>query len=82
MQRVFGFFLRLFSAFVAAKLLLGHLGLDTPGYLLGLSLLLVANTYLFDLLEYRHPGVRRHWPAREKASRPADAKEPSSRLTS
>ncbi len=56
MKRLFGFFLRLFIAFVAAKLLLGHLGLDTPKYLVGLALVLVANTYVFDFLEYYHRG--------------------------
>lgn len=54
MNLTFSFFLRLFIAFVAAKLILGHLEADTPAYLLGLTLLLVANTYLFDLLEYWH----------------------------
>jgi hypothetical protein len=59
MKRIFGFFLRLFLAFVAAKLLLGRLELDTPAYLLGLALLLVANTYVFDFLEYYHQGAWR-----------------------
>jgi hypothetical protein len=67
MKLVFGFSLRFFIAFVAAKLILGHLGLDTPGYLLGLSLLLVANTYLFDFLEYNSQRVWRRLKARRKA---------------
>ncbi len=56
MRRIFGFALRFFIAFLLAKLFLGHLGADTPGCLLGLTLLLVANTYLFDFLEYYQQG--------------------------
>lgn len=76
MKRVFGFFLRLFIAFVAAKLLLGRLGVDTPAYLLGLALLLLANTYVFDFLEYYHQGAWRRLVAGGKAAakdRPQDA---------
>ncbi len=71
MKRVFGFFLRLFIAFVAAKLILGHLEAGTPGYLVGLTLLFVANTYFFDFLEYYHQGVWRRLKTRGKTSIPA-----------
>jgi hypothetical protein len=63
MRLIFGFALRFFIAFVAAKLILGHLGADTPGYLVALTLVFVANTYLFDFLEYYHRGRWRHQPA-------------------
>lgn len=52
MNALFGFSLRLLVSFVAAKLLLGSLELDSPGYLIGLSLLLTANLYWFDFSRY------------------------------
>jgi hypothetical protein len=73
MKRVFGFFLRLLIAFVAAKLILGRLNLDTPKYLIGLALLLVLNTYVFDFLEYYHEGAWRRLLAGRK---PAVRDEP------
>jgi hypothetical protein len=77
MKRVFGFFLRLFIAFAAAKLLLGHLGLDTPKYLIGLALLLVLNTYVFDFLEYYHQGAWRRLLAGGKAAGKSEPKDTS-----
>jgi hypothetical protein len=73
MQRVFGFFLRLFFAFVAAKLILGHLGSDTPRHLVLLALALLANTYLFDLLYYLNQGM---WRRLHDERRPPDKTEP------
>jgi len=53
MKVFFVFFLRLFFCFVAAKLGLRVLGLDSRTYLTILTLLLTANLYWFDFLEYR-----------------------------
>jgi hypothetical protein len=53
MKTFFIFFLRLFCCFVAAKLVLRALGLDSRDFLAGLTVLLTANLYWFDYLEYR-----------------------------
>ena len=52
MKMVFGFCLRFFCSFVAAKLLLRALAADSVGYLMGLSLLFTLNLYWFDLSKY------------------------------
>jgi hypothetical protein len=52
MKVVFGFCLRFFCSFVAAKVLLRAFEADGIGYLLGLSLLLTLNLYWFDLSKY------------------------------
>ncbi len=75
MKRAFGFFLRLFMAFVAAKLILGRLEADTPVFLLGLTLLLVANAYFFDFLEYCGPGG---WRRQARSASEAKAESPGS----
>jgi hypothetical protein len=49
MKALFGFCLRFFASFVAAKLLLRAFEADSPGYILGLSLLFTLNLYWFDL---------------------------------
>jgi hypothetical protein len=49
----FTFSLRLLIAFLAAKFLTRHFGLEGMGYWLGLTLAFVANIYLFDYLDYR-----------------------------
>jgi len=54
MKALFGFFLRFFCSFVAAKLLLRAFEADSPGYILGLSLLFTLNLYWFDLSQYSH----------------------------
>jgi hypothetical protein len=54
MKTVFGFCLRFFLSFVAAKLLLRAFEADSVGYLLGLSLLFTLNLYWFDLSKYSH----------------------------
>ncbi|MEW6387198.1 MAG: hypothetical protein AB1491_06755 [Thermodesulfobacteriota bacterium] len=51
--------LRLFISLVAAKFFLRLVGVADLGYLLGLTLLLTGNIYLFDFLEY---GDRRFLP--------------------
>ena len=53
MKTLFIFFLRLFFCFVAAKLVLRGVGLDSRGYLTTLTVLFTANLYWFDYLEYR-----------------------------
>jgi hypothetical protein len=52
MKMIFGFCLRFFCSFVVAKLLLRAFEADSPGYLLGLSLLFTVNLYWFDLSKY------------------------------
>ena len=52
MKTFFGFCLRFFCSFVVAKLLLRAFEADSPGYLLGLSLLFTVNLYWFDLSKY------------------------------
>ncbi len=52
MKTFFGFCLRFFCSFVVAKLLLRAFEADSPGYLLGLSLLFTLNLYWFDLSKY------------------------------
>jgi hypothetical protein len=60
MSAVFGFFLRLFFCFVAARFLLQSIGLEGRDYLVGLTILLLANVYLFSYLIFRE---RRGAPA-------------------
>ncbi|OGP71813.1 MAG: hypothetical protein A2Y80_07475 [Deltaproteobacteria bacterium RBG_13_58_19] len=52
MSGAFKFFLRLFISLVAAKFFLRLAGEEGIGFLLGLTLLLTGNVYLFDYLEY------------------------------
>ena len=61
MQVVFSFFLRLLICLIFAKFLLRALGVDELRYLVGLTLVLVGNIYLFDFLEYRGRWFRRMW---------------------
>jgi hypothetical protein len=53
MKTFFIFFLRLFLCFVGAKFLLRVLGLDNQTYLIGLTVVFLANILWFDYLEYR-----------------------------
>ena len=48
MKILFTFSLRLLAAFLLTKVVLAALGVDTPGWLLGVSLVLVLLTYLLD----------------------------------
>lgn len=75
MKRVFGFSLRVFISFMAAKLILGHLGADTPGYLIGLTFLFLANAYLFNFLEYHYQGNWRWQKAEPRTSIQEDTKD-------
>ncbi|MDI6853699.1 MAG: hypothetical protein QME75_08885 [Deltaproteobacteria bacterium] len=82
MKQVFGFSLRFFIAFVAAKLILGHLRADTPGHLVVLTLAFVANTYFFDFLEYYHQGRWRRQPSNRQSDAQANAEDAASDSTS
>jgi hypothetical protein len=53
MNSLFSFFLRLFICFVAAKLVVQAVDLNTRNYLLALTVLFLVNAYLFDYLVYR-----------------------------
>ena len=63
MSAVFGFFLRLFICFVAARFLLQSIGMEGREYLVGLTILLLGNVYLFSYLLFRE---RRGIPADER----------------
>ncbi|MEJ2672287.1 MAG: hypothetical protein P8168_08830 [Deltaproteobacteria bacterium] len=49
----FSFFLRLFLCFVAARFLLQAIEVSGRGYLVGLTILLLVNVYLFSYLVFR-----------------------------
>ena len=74
MKMVFGFCLRFFCSFVAAKLLLRAFEADSMGYLLGLSLLFTLKLYWFDLSKYGDrfslPGSRDREQKNKTADRP------------
>ena len=79
MQHLFTFVFRLFFAFLAAKLLVTLAGLLGLNSLLGLTILLLGNVYLFDYLDYRSRHSWRRRAARLPATAPAvtaDAPEP------
>ncbi len=59
MTALFIFALRVLGGFLAAKFLLGLLGEGSPGSLLLLTSLLVANLYLFDVLDWYYEGAWR-----------------------
>ena len=71
MKHLFTFFLRLLVAFLAAKFLTRHFGLEGLEYWLGLTLLFLANVYFFDYLDYRgHSLFRRRLPPRHQTPPP------------
>ena len=53
MSAAFSFFLRLFLCFVAARFLLQAIGVAGRDYLVGLTLLFLANVYWFSYLVFR-----------------------------
>ncbi len=53
MNYLFSFFLRLFICFVAAKLVVQAVDLNTREYLLAMTVLFLVNAYLFDYLVFR-----------------------------
>jgi hypothetical protein len=79
MSKAFSFFLRLFLCFAAARLLLRAIGVEGRDYLVGLTLLFLANVYWFSYLVFRDraPGARvdRDRPGSVEAAAP-EAEEP------
>lgn len=80
MSTVFSFFLRLFLCFVAARFLLQAIGVEGREYLVGLTVLFLANVYWFSYLVFRDRTVAkveaaRGQPAEAKAAAP-EAEEP------
>jgi hypothetical protein len=74
MNLVFAFFLRLFICFVAAKLVVLVVDLNSRTYLLSLTVMLLVNVYLLDYLVFRD---RRIGPGNaQEAAPPQDAGEP------
>jgi hypothetical protein len=69
MSAVFSFFLRLFLCFVAARFLLQAVGVEGRDYLVGLTILFLANVYWFSYLVFRD---------RTQASAEADRRPPGS----
>jgi hypothetical protein len=53
MSATFSFFLRLFLCFVAARFLLQAIGVEGRDYLVGLTILFLANVYWFSYLVFR-----------------------------
>jgi len=53
MHHVYTFFFRLFLTFLAAKLMVTLAGLEGLNLLIGFTLLLLGNVYLFDYLDHR-----------------------------
>jgi hypothetical protein len=53
MSAVFNFFLRLFFCFVAARFLTEAIKLEGRGYLVALTIFLMANVYWFSYLVFR-----------------------------
>ncbi len=65
MNSLFSFFLRLFICFVAAKLVVLVVDLNSRDYLLAMTVLFLVNAYLFDYLVFRS-----RQPAQEKPPAP------------
>ncbi len=64
MGNVFGFFLRLFVCFVAAKFILHAVELEGRGYLVAMTVIFLLNVYLFQFFVFR-----------DRAASPAASKE-------
>ena len=69
MNLVFSFFLRLFICFVAAKLVVQAVDLNSRDYLLALTVLFLVNAYLFDYLVYRNRGRVKATPPEPSADK-------------
>ncbi len=79
MNSLFSFFLRLFICFVAAKLVVLVVDLNSRDYLLAMTVLFMVNAYLFDYLVFRS-----RQPAQDKPPAPeADqiSQDPSAQAT-
>lgn len=77
MKVTFSFFLRLFICFVAAKLVVRAVDLNSRDYLLALTILFLVNAYLFDYLVFRDRRTGRESPPKE--AREKDRGEPPAR---
>jgi hypothetical protein len=77
-HHLFTFSLRLLIAFLAAKFLTRHFGLEGMGYWFGLTLAFVANVYLFDYLDYRGHNLFRLRNSPRRDASPAAPAPPSS----
>lgn len=77
MNLVFAFFLRLFICFVAAKLVVRAVDLNSRDYLLALTILFLVNAYLFDYLVFRDRRTGPESPPKE--AREEDQGEPPAR---
>jgi hypothetical protein len=73
MRTVFGFFLRLFICFVAAKFILRVLEVESRVYLVGLTVLFTANVYWLDYLGFRERIFFR--PREQERPHPKEAQE-------
>jgi len=67
MSTAFSFFLRLFICFAGAKFLLQAIGADSRSYLVTLTLIFLANVYLFSYLIFKD---RTKAPSAEEAAAP------------
>ena len=65
MNLVFAFFLRLFICFVAAKLVVQAVDLNSRDYLLALTVLFLVNAYLFHYLVFRDRRTGQESPPEE-----------------
>ncbi len=74
MSTAFSFFLRLFLCFAGAKFLLQAIGVGGRNYLVGLTLLFLANVYLFSYLVFRD---RMPPPTKTATTQPQAPVEPS-----
>ncbi len=77
MKAAFSFFLRLFICFVAAKLVVQAVDLNSRDYLLALTILLLVNVYLLDYLVFRDRRAGRESPP--EAAPEKDRGEPPAR---
>jgi hypothetical protein len=73
MSTAFSFFLRLFLCFAAARFLLQTIGVGGRGYLVGLTILFLANVYLFSYLVFRDRTAAPVGVDRGQPQGPADA---------
>ncbi len=72
MNVAFTFFLRLFICFVAAKLVVLAVDLNSRDYLLALTVLLLVNAYLFDYLVYRSRQSNQEQPEARQDQNPEE----------
>jgi hypothetical protein len=72
MSTAFSFFLRLFLCFAGAKFLLQAIGVGGRSYLVGLTLIFLANVYLFSYLVFKD---RNPAPAPKGAGAPQPSAE-------